>query len=193
MHPETRDHPTDLLPWWVNGTLAGEEYQQVSDHLAACGHCQEEVAFLQTVRDQLRARPLPDAGELGLQRLLREVRKPVIARRKQYRPWAIAAALVIAVQAALLTLYWPGATDTTLQPLSAGTPAQAQVVLQVEFRPEATHRQISATLRAVQGRIIDGPGALGIYRIALPPGADVEQAIRQLRAAENVIRHVARD
>lgn len=35
----------DLLPWYVNDTLEGDEQRTVEDHLSACAICREEVRY----------------------------------------------------------------------------------------------------------------------------------------------------
>src|SRR5947209_7086314 len=33
----------ELLPWYVNGTLSGQDRERVEDHAAGCRRCQDEV------------------------------------------------------------------------------------------------------------------------------------------------------
>jgi hypothetical protein len=58
-------HPTEhatadaLLPWYVNGTLRGEELELVTRHLAACEQCRKS----RSLRDaSTRASPCPRSG-----------------------------------------------------------------------------------------------------------------------------------
>lgn len=187
-----RSHPTDLLPWWVNGTLQPAERARVETHLKQCEQCREEVAFLEKIRTGLRAAPQPDAGELSLKRLMREVRKGQSARRPRFGGWAIAAALVIALQGGLLLTQWRDTADeASYQALSTET--SSQTVLQVQFAPTATVAQIQALLDGLNARIIDGPSAIGLYRVALPADADIQAALQTLRSARQVVVHAARD
>ena len=43
----------ELLPWYVNGTLAGEELAEVEGHLRRCRRCQAEVEELQKLQTSL--------------------------------------------------------------------------------------------------------------------------------------------
>ena len=69
------EHPEELLPWYANGTLAGEELQAVEDHLRNCAQCRQELAWLQQLRQQIKHIHAPESspGELARARLMREV------------------------------------------------------------------------------------------------------------------------
>lgn len=182
-------HPRELLPWLANDTLEGAERTEVERHVAGCAQCQSELALLQALRTTLQAQPQADAGELGLQRLLRDVRKQPGARPRWLLPAAMAAGLVIAVQAVMLMQTSP--VETVYAPLSG--PAASETLLQVEFAPDAREAALRAALQAVGARIVDGPSAAGLYRIALEPGRDPQQALEELQARTDLVRHIARE
>jgi anti-sigma factor RsiW len=193
-----KDHPIELLPWYVNGSLDGEELQEVESHLESCEHCRSEVAFLQSVRQEVKAAGEAAApGDLGLQRLLRTVRaerKAVRWAPQWWQPALAAAALVVVIQAALLLNLWPEPEPIT--PL--GGPPPAGIVLQVRFVPTATEAQIREALQEVDGTIVSGPGAVGIYRVELdlPPDTEDQQiqaVVARLRARQTVIQEVTRE
>src|SRR5512143_3604002 len=51
-----------VLPWFVNGTLEGEEREAVEQHLRECARCRRETDLLQQLRAVCAARePEPDA------------------------------------------------------------------------------------------------------------------------------------
>ena len=55
-----------LLPWYVNGTLRGEELARVKEHLTACDQCRREVDWLRDVFAACAAiAPIPDAPPLA--------------------------------------------------------------------------------------------------------------------------------
>lgn len=189
MQTASEHHPRELLPWLANGTLEGAERTEVERHVAGCTQCQSELALLQSLRTTLQAQTQTDAGELGLQRLLRGVRREPRARPRWLLPAAMAAGLVIAVQAVLLMQTSP--VEMVYAPLSG--PAASETVLQVEFAPDAREAALRAALQAVGAHIVDGPSAAGLYRIALESGRDPQQALDELQARTDLIRHIARE
>ena len=194
-------HPDELLPWFVNGRLSPQEQREVEDHINTCDRCQKEVGLLENMREQIQATPLDSPGELGLKRLLKEIKTEKEAKKGQKpiqpRIWprtlAIAASLIIVVQAGLLIDAW--FFSKPMVPLSG--PQKEGIILQVSFVSTATEEDIRKELNAVDGTVIDGPGQLGIYRIRLNlqpmDQVGIEEAIALLRQHKTVIGHVARE
>jgi len=195
----TQTHPDELLPWYVNGSLDEDERARVEAHLAGCERCRTEVEYLSSLREQVRADEVAAPGELGLRRLRRDIRAERsrqsggAARRHWWTPaLAAAAVLVITIQGVML-MNMPPEPVVGIQPLGADYEG---VVVQVRFHPTATEARIREALQSVNGVIVDGPGALGIYRIRLV-GVDkarpeaVSAAIERLRARSEVVAHVA--
>jgi len=158
-----QEHPDSLLPFYVNGSLTAEQYHDVELHLQACERCREEIRFLAKLREQIKqAAPVQAPGELGLRRLMRDVKrdKTRSAMARWYKPAIAAAMLVIVLQTAIFLHQQPARQSYT--PLGEHQPG-----IQITFRPSATEAQIREILNQVHARIIDGPGALGIYHIEL--------------------------
>lgn len=81
------------------------------------------------------------------------------------------AALVIAQMGVIgrLTLSEKQDTPHDLAPLSGGVTAkEGMQFLQITFRETATEGDIRKILQTVDGTIVAGPGALGIYTISIP-------------------------
>ncbi len=192
--------PEDMLPWFVNHTLTPSQQQEVEAHLKRCRRCQEEVEWLRTVRKEIKTTAVQPPGELGFKRLLSRVKHQKSTgqiRQKQRFGWrpvlAIAASLIIVVQAGLLIHSWFGPAAIT--PLSK--PPEQGFVLQVTFSPAAREEQIREIVQSVGGTFVGGPGALGVYRIRLDVSINDHNAIRQavdyLRQKENIVAHVVRE
>jgi len=187
-------HPDELLPWLANGTLAGAERQEVEAHVATCERCRRELAWLQTLRSGVAELENAQApGEFGLNRLLRDIRRqPQNAERRRWLAPALAASLaVVALQGVLLAHFWT--SPENIAPL--GRVMLDADVLQIRFDPRATEFDIRDGLQAIGASLIDGPGALGIYRVRLKPGVSgkpvqVSQAIAELKARKGVVVQV---
>ncbi|OOG22017.1 hypothetical protein B1C78_15645 [Thioalkalivibrio denitrificans] len=188
MPESTEQHPRELLPWLVNGTLDGAEHEAVSRHVAACAACQAEVSLLRAMRRGVKAVEPAGAGELGWQRLRRGLGGQVRTVTPRWViPAAMAASLVIVAQAALLVTRAP--ETVRYEPLA--DPVPTEVLAQVRFTPEASEADLRALLREAGVRIVDGPSAAGVYRLAVEPDRDPEAAARVLRERSDLIPHFA--
>src|SRR5262245_9452904 len=178
-------HPDLLLAWFVNGTLEASERAAVEEHLRVCARCRDEVAFLGALRRGVKA--LSDAqgpGELSRKRLMRELRAERRVARAWWRPALAAAAAVIVVQGVVIANLWT--RDAAITPL--GGPGAAGAIVQIEFAPTATEAQIRSLLQEVGGTVVDGPGALGVYRVRVEKA---DAALVKLRARAGVVNHAA--
>ena len=181
-------HPDELLPWYVNRSLASAERDAVEAHLRGCERCRAEIEFLAALREQVRRSPaaqVPD--EVGLRRLLRDVRRER-ARPRRRIALAAAAALVIVVQTGLIG--WLAKREQPIEPLGERGPAG--VVLQLRFDPAASEARIRALLQEHDAVLIDGPGALGVYRVRLNGVRSGDEramakALAEFRAARGVV------
>lgn len=187
MSDSTEQHPLELLPWLVNGTLSGAERDRVERHVAGCHRCRAEVQVLEAMRRGVKAGPSAGAGDLGWQRLRRSLRRERPATPRWVLPAAVAASLVIVAQSVLL-LQGPG-EPAHYEPLSG--PVSSGPVLQVRFVPQAREADLRALLRDSGLRIIDGPSAAGVYRLAVESPRDPVQAADALGARPDLIGHVA--
>lgn len=183
-------HPDDDLPAFVNGTLSASEREQIQHHLAECEPCRQEVEWLATLREQMQKDPLPAVNEMGLARLMRTVKaeqRPAPAKTSAPSWWrgAMAAGvLVMLVQFGVIAVQWQ--PEGAYQPLSESGQLSGPV-LQVRFAPTVSLAEMQGLLEQIDGRIVDGPGALGLYRIALPEEADREAALATLQAADDIV------
>ncbi|MGH8747072.1 MAG: hypothetical protein ACREUK_11355, partial [Burkholderiales bacterium] len=80
--------------------------------------------------------------------------------------------------------------EPAIEPL--GERAPAGVVLQLRFDPAASEARIRALLREHDAVVIDGPSALGVYRVRLRglqagDPATASKALADFRAAHGVV------
>lgn len=191
---KSAQHPDELLPWLANGTLGGAERQEVEAHVATCERCRRELVWLESLRSSVAELESAQApAEFGLNRLLRDIRRePQYAERRRWFAPALAASLaIIALQGVLIAHLWTRSEN--IAPL--GREKIAADVLQIRFEPHATEADIRDALQNVGASLIDGPGALGIYRVRLEPGAsgksmEVSRAIAMLKARPDIVVQV---
>ncbi|MEQ8357655.1 MAG: hypothetical protein RH942_19120 [Kiloniellaceae bacterium] len=204
----TRDEALDLLlPWYVNGTLSDDELERVEDYLARSTQARDEVELLRQLHRQVKEEPQENSpGELGLQRLKREIEQAerqdqgsgdklagrTVTVASFWRPLAVAACLAVVVQAGVM-IGLPGGTGGDVEP-AGGEVALVPPVLQVTFAPDATEREIREVLQSAGASIADGPSALGVYGLRLQQSADgaIEEALATLRARGDVVTFAER-
>ncbi len=179
-------HPDDDLPAFVNGTLPASEREAIQTHLAGCEQCREEVHWLATLREQMQNDPLPAVNEMGMARLMKAVRQEEKQTATSTPGWwrgALAAAvLVVVAQFGVIAVQWQ--PDTVYRPL--GETVQSPRI-QVRFAETATEIQIREVLARIEGQIVEGPSALGLYLVSVPDDASLEAAAEILWAADGVV------
>ena len=71
-----------LLPWFVNGTLEGDELAFVQQHLSECVRCQREVEWLRDLRAACADGESAPAASAVFRKLRRQLDAPRPARGK---------------------------------------------------------------------------------------------------------------
>ena len=196
-----------LLPWYVNGTLDLSTQWDIDILINGSPLVCSEVSWLKHLREQIQSMPDEAAQRspvAGLDTLLARVRAeqsgkvtalPVRNRlnawlaspRKFSVPVGMAAAVML-TQAALMGALLSRPPTEQLTPQSAGLSAGG-MLLQITFKPRATEIQIRALLASVQGDLVAGPGALGVYTVRVPDGQSAT-ALARLRQARSAIESV---
>lgn len=165
----------ELLPWLVNGTLAGDEREAVEQHVRACIACRRELKEQQRLHAAVRARRTVDvSAEAGFDRLDDEIDQARgLGRRARIRyaaaaPFAVAAAAGVAVLAVLLWLTPLPELGTDRYTTLATTPAGDAPVLDIVFADETTAAEMQRLLDDIDGEIVAGPSSIGRYSVRIP-------------------------
>lgn len=176
-----------LLPWLANETLAGEEARAAEALAKDSPPAAQDLAFMRGLRAQMKSQEAGNSpGELGWRRLQQQIareRRPAIRNTGWRNIAAIAAAVVILLQAAVIGYQWQQGTVTP----AGGDGA----TLQVRFAPTASETAIREILQQIDGTIVDGPGVLGIYHVKIE-GAEEDpaaaaKALEALRARRDIV------
>lgn len=186
----THDHRRawELLPWYVNETLAPAERDRVEAHLATCPECRAEVDLCRDLvaaggrPEDLAPAPHPAQLDRLVDRIASEGEAPgrvsaIWARGLRLPRAARRLAAVLALLAAGVAGYWvaPGApgpappSEAEFRTLSAPearplAPAGGPV-LRMVFAPPTPEEEIRRILLEVRGEIVGGPSALGVYTV----------------------------
>src|SRR5213593_1924343 len=179
------------IPWYPEG-LTAEECGAVEAHAADCRECRAELAFVRG--DEEPAIELPDA-ERVYARVLERIsahgdEEPAPPRRRSVareaaRQASLAAGILVAVISGMLTTgaIWIVRVAPTYETAAAAPLAvdAGGAGIDVVFQNHASADEIRSKLREVGATVVSGPSQLGVYRLRLAPGADLNAAIGRLR------------
>jgi anti-sigma factor RsiW len=204
-----------LLPWYVTGRLDAADLAKMEAYLAAHPEVARQLDLARTERDETvaanEALGLPSAGATArlmaslpaarpgwaamraLRGGLQQVGDLLAAPTANAVRWAaLAAAVLIAVQGiAIVSLLNERAG--TYQTASGGQSGDG-IALLVTFADDAKATAISQLLTDLDGSIVDGPKAGGVYKIRLrtedrsPAGREV--LMRRLAERRDIVRAV---
>jgi len=174
---------------YVRGRLPAEEARRLEAEAAARPELAAEIALMRGITGTFDAEagsPVP--GELGWARLSRAIdaeprRAAEPAPRARPRLWPLAASAAAAVlvwQLAAVPLLTRPGEEAGYEPV---TEAPAGFTLDVAFAPEASEQAIRGLLRSVDGRVSDGPSAIGLWQVSFPSAEARDAAMEALAAA----------
>lgn len=185
MSPATHDDTGALLPWYLNGTLAEDELRAVEAWLRDTPGAEAELDLWRAVQREVRAEALPaHDGDLGWHRLRRQLPRT----RTRSPAWSAAIAASLLLVAGLQTTLLLRGGDAVHRPLS-DAPGARQLRVQLQFAAGATLADVGTLCERYGARIVDGPSALGLYTLELPPDAESERdaLLARLRAEPLVV------
>jgi hypothetical protein len=182
-----------LLPWFVNGTLEGDELAFVQRHVGQCGSCQREVEWLRGLHAACVAGEADPRASSALRKLRGRLEEPrrgrgPIAQLRHFwghggawSQWVIATQLVVIVALGLWHLpALDGAALYRTLGASSGVTATAGNMV-VVFDPATTEGDLRRMVRGAGARIVDGPTQANAYVLDVP-AQQLGHAMQALRA-----------
>ncbi|CAG7856468.1 hypothetical protein MCAMS1_00965 [biofilm metagenome] len=207
---------SQLLPWYVNKSLQGNELRAVESHINSCLTCKRELTQLTKLAQAVKHEGALDSAEnasFARLRMRLHGQQPDATTQQQpavsgnvvqinaqaknqinswYRPaLAMAAAVLLSVIFILpMSANNPGNND--FRTLSNGEPEKAISTdeIRVVFANNINLQQKNTIVGRVHGQIIDNPTAQGVYTVRLESASDANHAlavIESLRQDSNVI------
>ncbi len=187
-----------LLPWFVNGTLKGEELDSVERHLHDCARCQREVFWLREMQAAYASGETVQNLTSSFQKLQRRLDEPrkeldlVAWLRGTWRQtqlwarWAVVAELlvIIVLGTLLVSGTQPAPLYRTLGAVESAPPVVGSLV--VVFDPRITEAELRRIVRGIGARVVDGPTAANAYVLELPAERQ-GAALKTLRAERAVV------
>jgi hypothetical protein len=198
----------ELLPFYVNGTLADADREWVDAYLREHPQAAAELEGCRTLQARVRADVPAVSSEVGLERALARIRRegpaPQLPRRaarpsawQRLGDWfstlapqpvlkpAFAVALaVVAVQGVVIVQMVSERDDEASLMRSPRPTAVVEQgpYLKINFKSEAREADIRMLLVEVHGSLAAGPGQLGDYYVRVP-AAQVDAVAGKLRAS----------
>ena len=218
-HEVSMVHPAAaLLPWYLTGTLKESERRAVDEHLAACAECSAELESLTRLRAPLQAalaeEPMPvlhvkqavmmeiqadrDSRYLPNATASDRVVGNAVERwfRNLFAPRWVPALVATLLIGQLALLLWTVGTQSNpssdLVTTRGIPPASVRVTLM--FQESASEARIRAAIRDLNGRLVDGPTADGIYTVEVPlaESAALDTRISRLQQQPDLVRRAER-
>jgi len=195
----------EILPWYANGSLEGDELENIEQHLEHCVKCRQEVAYLRRLNQALvRSQDAAPAVDTLLSKALSrieqiEVKKSSATLERFWdalRPKRLLSPLLVVQTLVILVLVialWQGQTGTPPAYHTLSRPTEAvtskSLVVRMVFSPEVTERELRTLLIELKGQIVEGPSPYGVYTVEIHSIADPEaeaSSLGEIRAREEV-------
>jgi hypothetical protein len=193
-----------LLPWLVNGRLAGPERMRVERHVRGCEACARELSLQELWRDGLTApEPVSYAPGPSFRKLMQRIDAAEGTRaapaapparaawaRAAWRPpglaWAASFVACVTLGTFAVTAYrW----SQPLYVTHTAAPAAPPGVLHLAFERSLAAGDAEQRLLAAGARVVEGPDASGVFGVT--PAASAATAAErdaQLRALAERLR-----
>jgi hypothetical protein len=188
-----RQELSELLPFYLNGTLEEDERARVAEALTKDELLRTDLEFLKVLQAETRSRETGSSpGEFGLARLMRDID----IERGQSAPvrgalvWKLATAACLALFLATSVLL-VSKPDTMMRLAGGGTVAMHEgPAFTVAFVGTASEAGIRELLLSLDLEIVAGPSALGLYTVVAAEDADSASVAAALRAASQFVESV---
>jgi anti-sigma factor RsiW len=205
-----------LLPWYATGKLDRAEHARVEAYLAAHPEVARQLDLVHAERDEtlainealgypstgaterlMASLPAARPGSAALRALqggLKQIGDLFVAPTASAVRWAaVAAVLLIAVQTVAIGTLVSGRSGS-YQGASGADAGGDGIAVLVTFADDAKASAIAELLTDLDGRIVDGPKAGGVYKIRLRmedrSQAAREALMRRLAGRQDVVRAV---
>jgi hypothetical protein len=196
---ESHQDISELLPWYVNNTLAEGERLRVKAHLDVCGACRDdlrvELQLFARLSEERGIEYMPAASLKKLQSRIEQtdlrgagpsaaVELAVPAHRGTWTGLLAASVAALAVAVSLLAadrLTRPGGPPGNYYTVTTATERVPDAVIRAVFTPNLTLERLQGVLDAAQLRIVSGPTEAGVYSLASTSAQPVVVSLATLR------------
>ncbi|MBK8742860.1 MAG: hypothetical protein IPM02_26830 [Betaproteobacteria bacterium] len=202
----------ELLAWYVNGTLAGTDRDQVEAALKMEAGASSLLAWEKAIQGAVKNNPAFEvAADRGLHQTMQRIQgdtRPAatlvatprraakggwfsgLSEKIHWSPAMALACGVVAVQFAVIAQMWTAKGEDveyagvrTIETLSTSTDA----FIRITFKPQSREGDLSELLRTIRAEIVAGPSQLGDYYLLLAKNGseDVLNALQKNALVES--------
>jgi hypothetical protein len=184
-----RERFQELLPWYANGSLGGEDRAFVESYLQQHPEARAELDWYRSLQQRVQENTPAVPATIGLARAMRLIRgdRPTLAERigaffgnLGVRPgYAMAALAIVAVQGGVIVnLLGSARQDADEIRALRSVRVEEGPMLKISFGPEAKEADIRMLLVQIRGELAGGPGQLGDYYVRVPAGSQAAALAR---------------
>lgn len=181
---DRHQHVTELMPWYVNGSLSETETVVVEQHVHGCLTCYARLQHERKLRSLVYGAERPRASpEHGFERLMENVEGRRRARQgarvsagsaRGLRMAALgaAAAFIVLIAAGLVLVRGTAPEAGPFRGLTSADVEAGRPRIDVVFAAGVSEGEMRTLLREIDGTIVAGPSRVGRYTIELEAGLE---------------------
>lgn len=186
----------ELLPWLVNGTLAGRERDCLLAHLRGCADCRRERDQLQQLSTLVAENEAPATDhKLSYYRTRARIaawevkREERIERKSMRKLWRMGIAASVLVVAGLVVQFGgsPGA-DSPFRTLSDPETGTEIVRISLTLDPALSGEAVRSLLISENAGLVAGPDESGTYLLDVPALGGQSALVTRLGLQPGVVR-----
>jgi len=207
MNRSNLDELRNMAPFYVQGTLSGEEKEAFEKGLSKYPQLQDDVdtyseigSFYREIEEEIT----PPSGQaftaimenISLKQFQPAQQDTFVASLRQIKEWfsqifsvpKLGWGLAVVQCALIIFLLLPNRQDTHYNTLSSSqNVTTGQKTIQLVFDETTTEREIRRIMDTINGEITGGPSTEGMYQISLPQNSNVESTVKNLRKNKKII------
>lgn len=193
----TNDALNELVLDYARGTASDEAVAAIEARLPTDPVLADEIAYYKGLHRAVA--PLKQetaSNDIGWRRLSKAIAEDAapIAANDNNRIWKYAAAALAMVVALQTTFLVQSPADDTTETFVTASADDAGIYgLRVIFSDDTTAAELTRVLKSVDGEIVAGPSALGLYTVAFDNDDLRDAALVALEAETDIVESVTLD
>lgn len=190
------DEKQTLITDYVRGQCSAEDAARLEEAARTHAALASDIEFTKKLAETVKDSPRPPAPtELGWARLSKAIDRDgrQTAPERAWVYWRYAAMFLGAIAIGQTALLVVNQTNTTEPAYRTASASMDQHVLKVTFTQNAPEAEIRALFLSVNGDIVAGPSAMGVYAISFPDAKSKSDALAAFETSRTLIETVSEE